>query len=372
MAHWQRKHGRYVTIYSTKDGGKVVLPRSMTKHLDGQPDHNIEAWVRQYEQQYEGRERLAKIAYDGTELSKLIQSWLAYLTSRGKSKNTVKEYERMVMRYVLPYFLEGETPLTDPQQWPGKSVKMLSSLQSKGVTDSQVVACNKALRSFYSYLTDEGRIQNGLQIRLRSPIKKTTITPLKKIVSPQEILLWSQRVQDKDLKLMALTGYFFSLRPQEIFSLKKADFGAGSKVRILECSKSMSRVGLYNKLAVLIQRQKTNWSLVSEPKAKSRGWVCCFNEQAARQIVALLADIEDDLFPYNNRKLYKMWETSGIKNVTLKDLRRSSLYWLGHNTDIQPLELMKHARHSRIDTTMLYVRRPEEELLNSGVLDLET
>jgi site-specific recombinase XerC len=294
----------------------------------------------QYEVQYEGRERLSKIAYDGTALSKSVQSWLAYLASRRKSKSTIKEYERAIMRHVIPFFLDGDNPLTDPNQWPGKSVKVLSTLQAKGCTESQIVACNKALRSFYGYLPEEGGVQNGLQIRLRNPLKNVVTTPLKTFLNPETVITFAQGKSDSDVKLMALLGYFFSLRPQELFALKKVDFGAGSGVSSLECCKSIARIGLYNKLAVLIQRQKTNWSAIGEPKAKSRGWVGCFNEQAARLMVGLLKDFDkdDSLFLSNNRKLYREWECRGLDGVTLKDLRRSSLYWLGYNTGVQPLE----------------------------------
>ena len=55
----------------------------------------------------------------------------------------------------------------------------------------------------------------------------------------------------------------------------------------------------------------------------------------------------------------------------MKDLRRASLYWLGHHTQLGLIELKSHARHSKSDTTLLYLRRPNEELDEVDDLNLE-
>jgi hypothetical protein len=142
----------------------------------------------------------------------------------------------------------------------------------------------------------------------------------------------------------------------------------------------MKEMKLFNRLVVHIREQKTDGkigsSASSEPKAHSKGWVGCFNEQAAREIVELLTGFgpTQPLFSVtNNRTLYKYWQQDGIQGITLKDLRRASLYWLGHHSNFskEPIKLMKHARHKRIDTTMLYLRRPEESLEGNLVLDLD-
>jgi integrase len=75
----------------------------------------------------------------------------------------------------------------------------------------------------------------------------------------------------------------------------------------------------------------------------------------------------EPLFPVANRELYKQWTaaTSGteVDGITLKDLRRASLYHLGHHTAFsgELTLLMKHARHKEPQTTMLYLRRPDED-----------
>ncbi len=55
----------------------------------------------------------------------------------------------------------------------------------------------------------------------------------------------------------------------------------------------------------------------------------------------------------------------------MKDLRRASIYWLGHHTNIGIIELKSHARHKRVDTTALYLRRPEEQIDELDALDLD-
>ena len=59
----------------------------------------------------------------------------------------------------------------------------------------------------------------------------------------------------------------------------------------------------------------------------------------------------------------KKWSKYGIPGVTLKDLRRASLYWLGHYSNLTFNGLRNHARHTNYDTTLLYTRRPEEDFV---------
>ncbi len=56
-------------------------------------------------------------------------------------------------------------------------------------------------------------------------------------------------------------------------------------------------------------------------------------------------------------KIYKEWPF----DFEPKDLRRASLYWLGHNTSITLIQMMKHARQKSEKSLQLYLRRPEEQ-----------
>ena len=150
----------------------------------------------------------------------------------------------------------------------------------------------------------------------------------------------------------------------------------------LECSRAMQRVGLFNKLAVHVRRQRSTHGAIRPLKTKaSEAWVSCFNEAAARQLVDLAKKFEQERqeegtttwFPQSYSWYVRKWGSEGISGMTIKDLRRASLYWLGHHTEMYPMELMKHARHSQIKTTLLYLRRPEERVEpGDDPLDLDT
>jgi hypothetical protein len=165
--------------------------------------------------------------------------------------------------------------------------------------------------------------------------------------------------------LIALCGYFFSLRTFEVFGLLRKDFRAGSKASELEAAKVFEKAKLFNKLAVNIDKQRGRDGNLTKPKTKySEQVVCCFDEHAAKHLVGLIKDLKLDDFiipqwlpEYN----IKLWKTLGIPGITIKDLRRASLYWLGHNTELTPVQLKNHARHSDINTTLLYCRRPKDK-----------
>lgn len=174
--------------------------------------------------------------------------------------------------------------------------------------------------------------------------------------------------------MMALLGFFFSLRTQELFALRPMDFRAGSQASFLECCKVMGRFKLFSKFAVHVHRQRKKNGEFNHPKSYSNGWFSCFHEQGAKEIVKRLKVIEDKeqlIFDHLPDWNIKLWKRKGIPNITLKDLRRASLYWLGHQNDIDLVALKHHARHSKVDTTMLYLRRPGEEVDGGFELDLD-
>lgn len=379
MAYWARNKLGHVYVYSRASGELKKLPRKETKHLDAEIDSNIDAWVSQWTAQYEGKRSKDSIQWSDSRLTILLNQYISFMANRGKSPTTYKQHKSLLYRYGIPYFLNQTPPLADPNQWPGASIRLIEALENKGLSYHQIFRTNVALRGFYDFLRDEGVVQNHLQLRLRNPVKPDTAkeTPLDKIITPEVVLAKLKAVRDVRIRLLGLIGFFFSLRPQEVFALKPSDFKAGSEVKFLECSQAMSQSNLYERFVVHISRQRTNKGDITPPKAGSKGWVSCFNKDAAMEIVKILNQLnspDDEIFTLNNRELYKKWNKVGIRGITLKDLRRSSLYWLGHHASLEPLLLKQHARHNLIETTMLYMRRPDEELRKSSdsfVLDLE-
>jgi integrase len=382
MAFWHRRKDRRVFIYIYRNGKQEQLkPRSDYKHLDTGPDHNVDAWIKQ--NLPDDRERTAT-AVPG-KLARQMDDYLRYLTQRGKDPKTVADHRRMLNDFIIPYFV-GDQCLPEPNDWPSVSAKLSGWMRNGGQSEHQVLRANSAIRGFWEYLCDEQQVLSGVQLRLRAPIRREEPTPLKRVVTPDEALAFVRRASQPSIKLMALLGYFFSLRPQETFALRKVDFLAGSKASVLEACRSMKAANLYDRLAVDVQRQRKADGKFGPPKAYSRGWVGCFNEQAARLLVEILLAVKDpealliDFLPDWNHEL---WGRHGIgadpaaevpkrAELTLKDLRRSSIYWLGHYTDIGLEKLKSHARHRKADTTLLYLRRPGEKRPDElDVLDLD-
>jgi hypothetical protein len=113
---------------------------------------------------------------------------------------------------------------------------------------------------------------------------------------------------------------------------------------------------LFDRLAVRVERQRHGHDEY-DPKADNIGWVACFDAKAAKEIVKLAQTVE---FKYRMDSYQRRWKHLKL-GFTLKDLRRASLYWLGHHSKLSVVELRNHARHSSLETTSLYVRRPDTD-----------
>jgi integrase len=366
MAFWKRRN-KAVYVYSWKDGRQCVLPRSATKHLDSEPDHNIDTWVGNWALANEAQ-RPPGTTLTNTETLRLVEDFCAYLEKRGKSPKTVVGHRHNLTAHVLPFFVELEG-LTQPSQWVFRSVRLYTHLSdTKALSPRLVNLCNISLRRFWEWLVEEQIAEGAL--KLRNAIEGVKKTPLKKAVVPDDVL--KAHFKRDDIRLLALIGYFFSLRPQEVIALRPMDFRAGSQAAALEACKTMTKAGLYGKFAVHIHRQVSGKRMVA-PKAGSEGMVACFSEAAAKEIVAALKDRKKDerLFPSRMDQWFKLWRRMGLKGVTMKDLRRASLYWLGHYGVLDFTALKNHARHSDPATTALYVRRPEEDPGEFDELDLD-
>ncbi len=379
MAYWFRK-GRKGQVYICvmRDGKPKPLPRSKTRYLDGAPDNNIEAAVTAAEMKYEGKTLLPENLLVGNpKLSEQLKEYVAFLRGLRRDANTVSWHEKSLRELVFPFFLEGDSPMEDPSFWPGKAIKFTPWLKDKGVTYSNAFRAVSACRGFYKYLTDEGQIQTGLDLRIRNPLRDddesdaSEMTPLKRAVTPAEILAFVKGSRDREIQLMALCGYFFSLRPQELFALRPTDFRPGKAAMKFEASFAMKRADLFERMVLNVDRQlKRSGKGTKAPKAHSRGAVCCFDEDAAKLLVGLLkdADPQANLFSFASRHNYRQWRLLGISGVTLKDLRRASIYWLGHHSSLEVGNLQKHARHAHLATTQLYMRRPGEQIATGEVV----
>ena len=374
MATWQRRKGKvYVWVY--RDGKQRQVPRDFTRHLDGAQDEEVTSWADYYDSE---TKRTAKALPPMTneKITKSVDEFCTYLLSRGRDPSTVSHHRSSLLNSVVPYFLSKN--IEDVHAWPSASVKMLAALQERGLSHHQITKCNIATSLYWKWLTEEGLVHST--INLRKPVNVKSHTPLQNTLTPEQVWAWLDRPEldpeslahEPEIKLMCVLGYFFSLRPQEVFALRKKSFVAGKLAK--ECGKVMAEHGLFPALAVKVTHQITRSGREKLPKAGSGGWVACFDKRAAEYLVGVvnaLPEKESRLFPeFLPDRHFDVWKRHGMQNVTMKDLRRASLYHLGHYTSLGIQELANHARHANIETTRLYIRRPDEEVEVPEELDL--
>lgn len=355
MAYWYRKAKKYVTVYfeHPETGVQVQLKRKFTKHLDRADDAFIESWVEEWARLNEAHEaRRDTIGATPEQVNAFKAFFLHLEQEEERAPNTVRSYKRW-LRWATAYF--REEPLSN---WHETSKGFGAWLMSEmNVSESETKSANRAIAKFWRWAENEEL--DGVEgvLRVKGGKKRYRPTPLKKTMTPNEALSLAWRAPSP-FNLMVLMGYFFSLRPQEVFALTPDNFSAGSEAAALECGLVMNQHGQYSKLAYYVEKQKTDNGKLEDPKAYSVGWVACFDERAARMVMQLLENFES--FPKKPNRYYNMWTECKASSLTFKDLRRASVYWLGHYTTIPIGALKNHARHESITTTQLYMRRPGE------------
>ncbi|RZA25437.1 MAG: hypothetical protein EOP10_06870 [Proteobacteria bacterium] len=370
MAYFVSK-GSAVYLYYYKEGKATPLPRKLTKHLD----HADEAFRRAFMEDWlfkNGHKRADRAVLTNQDAIDLVHKFLAFLRSEERAEGTINQYRQMLLEHCLPYFVHREHDLPDPNSWISHAPKLIDHLKAKHLSADIIVRCNVSMRQFWKWLQEEQVVVTTSPLVLRSVKLKQSDTPLKVINSPSEVLQFLERCTDKHIKFIYLMGYFFSLRPQEIFAARRSQFIAGAKAADLECCKVMSKVGLFGRLAFKVDDQRDKKGKLTGAKSGSKGWVSCFNKDAAELVVELVKELGTELFfnKHQNDFWFRHWAKHGPKEVTIKDLRRMSLYHLGHDSDLSPIALKNHARHTKIETTMKYMRRPETTPIQDTDLDL--
>jgi integrase len=359
--YWQRKNNKYVCVYVYEDGRPKQLPRKLTRHLDTQPDDAIDHWVHSYRLE-KPQSTLPEFPQHWTDCKR---KYLEFLTE-SKAPETVYHHGYCLVTHVFPYFLNHTR---DMNEFPLFSIRLRQFMVAKSCSKSMIRGANSALRGLWKYCLEEGYITCLDELRLRPPgIPRNQTTPLGRVLTPEEVLQFINGA-DRKITLIAILGYFCSLRPQEIFGLNRGDFRAKDEI---EACRAMRAVGLYGKLAVRVERQKRGDGSTVAPKASSKGWVACFDKNAAEALVTLLRgmSLNEQLFQYSNDWLTTLWKREGIQGITIKDLRRASLYWLGHYSKIDYATLKNHARHADPNTTWLYLRRPDDGWMEEDDLAL--
>jgi integrase len=384
MAYWFRKPNGHVYVLYMKDGKPKALPRSQTRALDQMPDEYIKSYTKEVGLKYEGKAITPDNLLVGHDkLEGYLKAYLTHLAHRRRrDRNTVRTHDQMLREVVFPFFLEGDKPLPDPTDWPSRSAHMLAWMEKRELSYDTQMRANSACRGLHRFLVEERLIAGSIELLLRNPIKKEALdvdeladrTPLRRVIMPDEVVAFAKSGAPADMRLLALLGYFFSLRPGEAFAFQPHDLLAGTHAHRFECALAMRRIDLFDRLVMDVRRQRTSSGQIRVPKAHSSGKVACFHKEAAQLIVSMVKEHapKEPIFRFHSRHLYRLWERGGLPGVTLKDLRRASVYWLGHYTQIELGNLQKHARHKYASTTQLYMRRPGEARSDEAwTLDLD-
>ena len=155
MPWWQRQRGSQVFVFYRKDGRIRALPRSQTRHLDSLNDTAIEFWLAEWAQ---GR---IQACSSSRKLRGYVDRYCGYLEQRGKAPKTVWEHRHSLIEHVLPFFLDGDAPLVDPNQWPAKSIRLHAYVtKERGRSDSCSRKAINALQHFYNFLVKQTYLFN--------------------------------------------------------------------------------------------------------------------------------------------------------------------------------------------------------------------
>ena len=372
MYFQRRKNRKGITVYYTAlDGSIKTVPRHYVEHLDNEPPHNIQAWIANNEARWEASAGVPLgLQLSDSRLEGLASSWVAFREKRGYGiKNTRTRAAHALRDDVFPYFLSRDPPLTDPANWPSASFGLVEWQEKAGISEANRIHSRTALRKFWKWLADTRQILPGLDLPLDMTRRSAQPTTLAYTLTPDEVLEFARVQPDSSIRLMALLGYFGSLRPQELFALRRSDFFAGNAVADKECCRVMARYGFFGKLAVNITRQHRQDGSFTTPKAFSAGLVAIWNERAAtmiREVLLTAKDADGQLFKFKPNWCAELWKRQGIQGLTLHDLRKASMYWLGHHGNMDLIPLKNHARHAKVETTMIYCRRPLEKAGDTG------
>jgi integrase len=374
--YYQLKPGKKnprVCVYHWKDGKQVQIPRKLTKHLDGKPEAIINDWMVWYAATRSIALRTIKREFN-SRLEALLERYKGYLQSRRKHPNTVKGHMDRV-RLALPVFADA-----DLDSWFLLGGKLEEHLRDH-VNPHRHNRINQSFKAFYIWLQQVNEIKHRHGLLLANRVTDESKTPLQFTLTPDQVLAWAKACASAELKFIALAGFFFSLRTGEVFGARRKDFVAGSAVQAFEDYKALNRIDRAAKLAINITNCRNNNGKDYKPSARKRGGiVVCTHTEAAKLLAKLINARDGYIIPpktdestHKPEYWVKLWRKRGIPGITIKDLRRASLYWLGHYTDIPFVALKNHARHRDPETTALYVRRPEEAFDTGELkpLDLE-
>ena len=374
-----RRGSNRVTIYyyDPKRQKTLQIPRKDTRHLDGLPIDQVQAWVTEFEKSHGlEKDRIKRVRLDRED--DLQQWWEAYQSDRADNKEvgekTLTSENRLWEGYILPFFIKKHQ-LKKPSEWYPFIPDFHMYLKKTPIGKDHQKSVLWTLERFSKYLVYQRILVYPFAVNTPRANKRKD-TPLPRKLEPKEVLDFARKQDNPTIALFALLGYFASLRPSETGALERDDFltGDGAK-RHSPTYKEFADLGLGSKLAVKITKALGMKSVIQQTKTHySYGVVTIWNHDAAVLIAAMLKELpKGRVFDVSRCHMDKIWVHTGKTElgVTLHDLRRASALYLGRTLKIDLSLLQKHCRHSQLSTTELYIREPLKDVTERLTQDFD-
>lgn len=372
FVNYRRKNKSVHVYYYDKSTAKLVqLPRSQTKHLDGKPADEVQAWVEKWEKEHGvAKERGTREVLKDDD--KLLALWRQYqshrMATRKRRTGTASKEGLLFERDIVSFFVR-EHQTKDPALWHDLVPKFHTHLFKKGIKDGTIQKILWTLERFGKHLVFQRYMSFPFVIQIPSR-DNHKVTPLKVRKTPEDILKFVKDATIEcniNFRLAILLGYFAGLRPSETFALSKSDLLTGDTAEKLSGTyNGFKKFNLGSRLAIDVCKTvfdgKDGAPREMTKTETSCGVVNVWNSEAAKMIASLVKEMPNGrLFPYSLGWLNRAWRQYVKPKLrsTPHDLRRASALYLGRTVRIDLTLLQEHMRHAEIETTMLYTREPK-------------
>lgn len=371
--NWAREKNGTVRIFECGTGG-AKWPRAKCHPFDTYTDEQLEGYIQNYNAKIGIQSKGVGVA-ESTAV--LIEEWAVFLKLKDKNRGTVAEKRKHAYR-CSKYF---ETLTDDIKLWPQYSIDLATHLRKEGHSKLETAKTQNNLRSFWAWLKKhKKRVSGALDLDEVTGYAIQQTARLSFSVTPEDVLEFVKSCTIPEIKIAALTAFFGGLRPHEVYALRRGYFHSKDFARNSESGKVMASIGLYDGLVVNVSKSRgKKIDEEGDPKKLSFGIVSIFDKRAAAELVKLIGDKPKDqpLFKYTNGYYQHLWNGHGDKpakgypGLTLWDLRRAGVYYLGNFSQIKIESLKNWARHKKISTTALYFRQPYAAPKPQDVLELD-
>lgn len=303
-------------------------------------------------------------------LAGLITAFIERRAATGSAnQDTLRIIEGHLRRYVVDFFVveKGQKDVRDWWRHTEEFTTWLRATHAYLTVETARKICHN-LRAFGEFLASKQVTPQPWLIDIpRKRRGERTATPLKRQLSPSDIMQVATKLPPP-WALFVLLGYFASLRPGEIFGLDLGDFITGNKAKQeAKTYLRFAKAGLGSGLSIAVRRSRGRGGVVSQLKTDSSfGVVNVWSVEGAHCIAQLLkAEARGLLYGDARREALDAQFLEIVKpllDVQEYDLRRASGYYLGRVLGVEPFLLQDHMRHASLSTTLLYTRRPEQEV----------